>query len=106
MLTTGIVIFQADAIVDELRKEAAQWLVKETRQLDSESTGTRYSIASQLEDALDLIGIDDVTGWTSPAQADAYEALLREEVFRRIAARLSDGYRGIELLRGATEDKL
>jgi hypothetical protein len=45
-------------------------------------------------------------GWTSPAQADAYEALLREEVFRGIAARLSDGYRGIELLRGATEDKL
>jgi hypothetical protein len=61
MLTTSIVVFQADAVVDELRKEAAQWLVKETRQSDSESTGTRYSIASQLEDALDLIGIDDVT---------------------------------------------
>ena len=38
-------------------------------------------------------------GWTSPEQADAYERLLREEVFRGIAARLAEGYHGIELLR-------
>jgi antibiotic biosynthesis monooxygenase (ABM) superfamily enzyme len=45
-------------------------------------------------------------GWTNPAQADAYEALLREEVFRGIAARLPEGYRGIELLRRASEDEV
>ncbi|MFL5577807.1 MAG: antibiotic biosynthesis monooxygenase [Gemmatimonadaceae bacterium] len=38
-------------------------------------------------------------GWTSPANADAYERLLREEVFAGIAARGIAGYRGIHLLR-------
>jgi len=38
-------------------------------------------------------------GWTSPADADAYEQLLRAEIFRGIAARGIRGYRGIELLR-------
>ena len=38
-------------------------------------------------------------GWTTPANADAYERLLKEEIFRGIAARALPGYRGIELLR-------
>jgi antibiotic biosynthesis monooxygenase (ABM) superfamily enzyme len=38
-------------------------------------------------------------GWTSPANADAYEQLLREEIFAGIAARNLAGYHGIELLR-------
>ena len=38
-------------------------------------------------------------GWTSPANADAYEQLLRSEIFRGIAARDIPGYHGIELLR-------
>ena len=38
-------------------------------------------------------------GWTSLANADSYESLLREEVFRGIASREISGYRGIELLR-------
>ena len=38
-------------------------------------------------------------GYTTAANADAYEALLREEIFRNIAARKIAGYRGIELLR-------
>lgn len=38
-------------------------------------------------------------GWATPASADAYEALLREEVFAGIAARGISGYRGIQLLR-------
>ncbi len=45
-------------------------------------------------------------GWTSPANADAYETLLREEVFRGIAARLPAGYHGIELLRRSTESEV
>lgn len=40
-------------------------------------------------------------GWTTPAHADAYERLLREEVFAEIARRAIPGYRGIELLRRA-----
>jgi heme-degrading monooxygenase HmoA len=38
-------------------------------------------------------------GWTTPANADAYEELLRAEIFHGIARREIPGYRGIELLR-------
>lgn len=38
-------------------------------------------------------------GWTTPENADRYEALLREEILPGIAAREIDGYRGFELLR-------
>ena len=43
-------------------------------------------------------------GWTAPADADAYERLLRSEIFQGIAARGIPGYRGIELLRRSTAD--
>jgi antibiotic biosynthesis monooxygenase (ABM) superfamily enzyme len=44
-------------------------------------------------------------GWTTPANADAYESLLQEEIFVGIGDRRIQGYRGIELLRrdGADE---
>src|SRR5574342_751424 len=38
-------------------------------------------------------------GWTEPGDADAYEALLKDEIFVGIGARRIEGYRGIELLR-------
>jgi heme-degrading monooxygenase HmoA len=38
-------------------------------------------------------------GWAAPAQADAYEALLRTEIFHAIADRGMAGFRGIALLR-------
>jgi antibiotic biosynthesis monooxygenase (ABM) superfamily enzyme len=40
-------------------------------------------------------------GWTTPENADAYERLLRSEIFRGIAERGISGYHGIELLRRA-----
>ena len=43
-------------------------------------------------------------GWTSPADADAYERLLRSEIFQGIAARDIPGYQGIELLRRPVAD--
>jgi len=42
-------------------------------------------------------------GWTRHEEADAYEALLRHEVFAGIAARRIAGYRGIHLLRRELE---
>ena len=36
-------------------------------------------------------------GWTKPADATAYEKLLRDEIFPSIAARNIEGYRGAEL---------
>jgi hypothetical protein len=38
-------------------------------------------------------------GWTTPANADAYEALLKSEIFAGIEARRIAGYRGIHLFR-------
>jgi len=38
-------------------------------------------------------------GWTSEANADAYEALLKHEIFVGIANRGIAGYKGIQLLR-------
>jgi len=38
-------------------------------------------------------------GWTSPENADAYERLLKTEIFPGISAKGVQGYRGIELLR-------
>ena len=38
-------------------------------------------------------------GWTTPANADAYEALLKSEIFTGIQDRQIVGYRGIQLLR-------
>jgi heme-degrading monooxygenase HmoA len=38
-------------------------------------------------------------GWTTPENADAYEALVKDEVFPGIAARNIEGYRGMRFLR-------
>lgn len=38
-------------------------------------------------------------GWTLPENADAYEALLKNEIFRGIQSQQIDGYRGIHLFR-------
>jgi len=38
-------------------------------------------------------------GWTTPGNADAYQALLHREVFPGIEAKGIAGYRGITLLR-------
>jgi antibiotic biosynthesis monooxygenase (ABM) superfamily enzyme len=38
-------------------------------------------------------------GYTLPENAEAYEALLKEEIFTSIQGRAIPGYRGIDLLR-------
>ncbi|MCA9738099.1 MAG: antibiotic biosynthesis monooxygenase [Gemmatimonadetes bacterium] len=45
-------------------------------------------------------------GWTTPENADAYERLLREEIFPDIAAKGVAGYRGIRLLRRSAGDEV
>lgn len=45
-------------------------------------------------------------GWTSPGNADAYEQLLRSEIFQGIAARGIPGYLGLELLRRPAADSV
>jgi antibiotic biosynthesis monooxygenase (ABM) superfamily enzyme len=38
-------------------------------------------------------------GWTTPTNADTYEALLKSEIFPSIQSRQIPGYRGIQLFR-------
>jgi heme-degrading monooxygenase HmoA len=45
-------------------------------------------------------------GWTSHGNADAYEALLKEEIFVGIEQRDIRGFRGIQLLRRDTADQV
>jgi antibiotic biosynthesis monooxygenase (ABM) superfamily enzyme len=45
-------------------------------------------------------------GWTTPANADAYESLLKSEIFVGIQDREIAGYRGIHLLRRAVGDEI
>jgi heme-degrading monooxygenase HmoA len=45
-------------------------------------------------------------GWTAPADADAYEALLKSEILAGIQDRRIAGYRGIQLLRRSLGDEI
>jgi heme-degrading monooxygenase HmoA len=45
-------------------------------------------------------------GWTTRANADRYEALLRDEVFPGIFARRCDGFEGIQLMRRELGDEV
>jgi heme-degrading monooxygenase HmoA len=45
-------------------------------------------------------------GWTTPENADAYESLLKNEIFVGIGKRQIAGYRGIHLLRRDLDDEV
>jgi hypothetical protein len=45
-------------------------------------------------------------GWTSLSNADAYESLLKSEIFIGIQGRQIAGYKGIQLFRRATGDEV
>ena len=45
-------------------------------------------------------------GWTTPENADAYEELLRHEIFEGIKGRHIEGFREIQLLRRSLESEV
>lgn len=45
-------------------------------------------------------------GWTASANADAYESLLKSEIFVGIQKRQISGYRGIQLFRRNLDDEV
>jgi heme-degrading monooxygenase HmoA len=45
-------------------------------------------------------------GWTTAANADAYESLLRSEIFAGITAREIVGFQGIDLIRRDGSDEV
>ena len=58
MLATGFVVYSSAAIVDELRREAEEWLVRPSPMSDDQATRERYGIASRLEDGFDVLASD------------------------------------------------
>ena len=46
------------------------------------------------------------SGWTAPQNADAYEALLKDEIFPGIFARKIAGFQRIELCRAVYDDEV
>jgi heme-degrading monooxygenase HmoA len=45
-------------------------------------------------------------GWTTPTNADAYETLLKSEIFTGIQNRQIAGYRGIQLFRRSLDTEI
>jgi heme-degrading monooxygenase HmoA len=45
-------------------------------------------------------------GWTTPQNADAYEMLLKTQIFPGIAARKISGFRRIELMRRPLDEEV
>ena len=45
-------------------------------------------------------------GWTTPGNADTYEALLKEEIFTGIQDRNIPGFKGIKLLRRVSGEEV
>ena len=45
-------------------------------------------------------------GWTTPQNADKYEALLKEEIFTGIQNRHIPGFKSIQLLRRKVDDEV
>ena len=45
-------------------------------------------------------------GWTTAANANAYESLLKSEIFIGIKSRQIAGYRGIQLLRRSLDEEV
>ena len=61
MLATGIVIFQSEPVIDEIREKAGKILVKAPEVPEPDLTMSRYSSVLFLEDALDLLEKDPAT---------------------------------------------
>jgi len=74
MLATGVIVFRDGPTIDQLRAEAEEWLAKETVMSEAERISARYAIASRLEDALDVVETDEITGWMQ--LTDAVTAML------------------------------
>ena len=69
MLATGFVVYSSVLIVDELRREAQEWLARPSPMSDDQAIRVRYGIASRLEDGLDVLAADGPTATMLLSQA-------------------------------------
>jgi hypothetical protein len=61
MLATGVVVYAADPVVEQLLSRATALLVSRPTVDTTKLTALRYAAASQLEDGLDVAGHDSAT---------------------------------------------
>ena len=69
MLATGVVVFQSHGVVDQLRREASEWLARRTPLSADGAVRSRYAAASRLEDAVDVATADADTATMLATQA-------------------------------------
>jgi len=69
MVATGAVVFQADSVVADLRREAADWLGKIAAPNNDRVTRDRYAATTRFEDATDVGAVDPDTATMLMAQA-------------------------------------
>ncbi len=61
MLSTGAVVYSAAPVVEELRREAHEWLQRPSMLSERDAVRARYGIASWLEDGADVVETDGRT---------------------------------------------
>ena len=61
MLATGVVVYSVDGAVDDLRREANEWLARPAPLSPDDEVRSRYAAATKLEDAADVAASDPAT---------------------------------------------
>jgi uncharacterized protein (TIGR02246 family) len=92
MIATGVVVFQCSPVIEELRREAGEWLGRISPLGDDEIVRQRYAAASRFEDAVDVAASDPDT--SAMLMGQAVTAMLEHD------CRVKDGRipRGKDLL--------
>jgi uncharacterized protein (TIGR02246 family) len=69
MIATGQVVFSSDPVVDDLRREASDWLATRPEFGDDRVLRDRYAAASRLEDAIDIGAADPASATMLSSEA-------------------------------------
>lgn len=69
MLATGVVIYDADPVVEQLRSEAGDWLTRVSVMSPEQAVRARYAAATRLEDGADVAATDGPTATMLLTQA-------------------------------------
>lgn len=69
MIATGSVVFSTGGVVDDLRREASEWLAWPSPLSDEQLVRARYAAATRFEDAVDVGDIDPATATMLSTQA-------------------------------------
>lgn len=69
MLATGVIVYEADAVVEQLQAESREWLTRPVALSPDAAIRARYWVATRLEDGSDVSGSDAHTATMLLTQA-------------------------------------